>query len=77
MTRKHARGLRTLLGAAAASGGLGDLAGGDTGIPAIDAVISTAEGKLDRLVLATEIGTVASLIGATIGVMLLFGGPRR
>jgi hypothetical protein len=61
---------------AAASGGLGDLAG-DTGIPAIDAVISTAEGKLDRLVLATEIGTVASLIGATIGVMLLFGGPRR
>jgi hypothetical protein len=40
-------------------------------------VISTAEGKLDRLVLATEIGTIASLVGATIGVMLLFGGPRR
>jgi hypothetical protein len=56
-------------------GGLGDL--GDTGIPALDAVISTAEAKIDRLVLATEIGTAAALIGAAIGIMLLFGGPRR
>lgn len=57
------------------TGGLAGLEGA-TGIPAVDAVLTTAEQRVDRLVLATEIGTVCAVIGAFTGLMLLFRGSR-
>lgn len=62
-----------------APGGLAGLAGaaaGPTGITAVDAFISDANSKADRLVIATEIGTVCSLIGAVAGLIVLFRGRR-
>ena len=48
-----------------------------TGIAAVDQFIADANAKADRLVIATEIGTVCSVIGAVAGLMLIFGGGRR
>lgn len=60
-------------------GGLAGLAGaspGPTGIAVVDAFIADANTKTDRLVIATEIGTVCSVIGAVAGLVVLFRGRR-
>ncbi len=54
-----------------------DNALGDIGIPALDAIIKDANKKIDRLVLATEIGTVAGVIGALGVLYLIARGSRR
>lgn len=61
--------------------GIGGLAGlgetrGPTGIAAVDAFILDANAKADRLVLATEIGTVCSVIGAVAGLMMVVQNIR-
>jgi len=56
--------------------GLAGAGAAPTGIPAVDQFIADANAKADRLVIATEIGTVCSVIGAVAGLMLIFGGRR-
>lgn len=60
-----------------APGGLSGLEGAATGIPAVDEFIANANQKAERLVLATEIGTVCSVIGAVAGLMMIFGRRGR
>jgi hypothetical protein len=78
MRRPATRRGRFAHGYAAALEGLGDI--GDTGIPAVDAIVNDASAKVDRLVLATEVGTVASVVGAVgalLGLVILLQGGRR
>lgn len=62
------------------TGGLAGIAGAGaapTGIAVVDQFIADANAKTDRLVIATEIGTVCSVIGAVAGLLMIFRGGRR
>ena len=62
------------------TGGLAGIAGAGaapTGIAAVDDFIAAANAKADRLVIATEIGTVCSVIGAVAGLLLILREVRR
>lgn len=58
------------------AGALGDLGDSATGIPAVDAILATANKKVDRLVIATEICMVASVVAAAAGIAMLIRERR-
>jgi hypothetical protein len=56
-------------------GGLGGL--GDIGIPAVDAVIAQTQTKIDKLVLALQVGAVLSALTAAGNLYLVIRDRRR
>jgi hypothetical protein len=57
------------------AGGLGELAG-QTGIPAIDLVLDSAEAKADQATLALKLNLAASAASLAVSLLLLYRSLR-